>query len=120
MCQDAQPCYHHHFDPKELQIIRFNESNSRTINASPKHYVCGINAQQHHALTSFRRHKSNLPIATHRPSTFFNHLNHIKQYQKDEEIQNLIKTLKSIMNAKRATILLALILLSKYRSNYQR
>ena len=43
----------------------------------------------------------------------------MQQYEKDDEIQNHIKLLLSIMNKKRATVLLALFLLSKYPQNYR-
>ena len=45
--------------------------------------------------------------------------NHWKKYQHDEEIQNYIQIMSSIMNSKRVQMLLALFLLAKYRQDYQ-
>ena len=45
--------------------------------------------------------------------------NHWKKYKDDEEIQNHIEALSSIMNSKRVQVLLALLLLTKYREDYQ-
>jgi len=39
-------------------------------------------------------------------------------YKNDKEIQKYIKSLLCIMNKKRATVILALILLKKYHGNY--
>lgn len=53
-----------------------------------------------------------------RSSSLARHLKNMQQYDKDEEIQNHIQSLLLIMNKKRATVLLALFLLSKYPQNY--
>lgn len=108
-------CKYHKHDPQDLQIMQFKESYI-SMNPIPKirHYAC-----------SFRHTTDHLWYSEHYliraiKSKFVQHIENIQQYKKDEEITNYIKCLSSTFNHKKGTVLLALFLLSKYRSNYEK
>ena len=84
-----------HLTPEELIEFRMNHKEQR----SHIHYPhCRTLVQ----ITSYTMHRRN----------------QLRRMKNDQEIQNYIKALLSIMNKERAMILLALFLLTKYKSRY--
>ena len=124
----------HHYHPEELQIVPFKETSiitnpipSKQPNNPPAHFICRADQGNHHS------NNNKLAIATIAPSNFFNHIqnglywfreketkrNYLEIYKNDKELQKYINMLSCTVNQKTATTLLALFLLSKYKSHYQ-
>lgn len=100
------------YSEEELKIIKSN--NQKNVTTEEKsHAMCRVHDHHDYNNNNNNNNGNNALINKH-----LQRHDYLKQIENDEDIANYIESLLSIKNKQKATILLALFILSKYKSNY--